>query len=486
VGLSDEFQVTVRLTLRPNAESRDAQPLSVLPHEAVVVEIEAPDFELTEGNTHSIDILDDRDSGWAVFGLKPLRAGPAEVRLRFFQKGNLLGQAQCDVLVLEQPVVAQPQQQPALPLAFGLNATPPKRILCVSLHNSHLHFSLYADGARVEIALPPIPFDHRSAVYTRRLYTQLSAQAETASGSGVEAQAAVAEVAQIGNLLWTDLIPPNLKRLWLDERADWAANPLLLVSDEPYIPWELVWPNEPGIDAPWGSHGPMSRWLGVDALHPARVGPSAQLTVSPWASLFPSDSALSHLPAEAALLRRLLPAGGERTLPTAHRQAVLDLLAAGECGWLHAGTHGLLDSGGEAEGASLLLEGDERLEPEVLVRTAVRAGLQKSRLGVFWNICHGGASGWSLTGVGGWAGRLIDGGASLFLAPQWTVTDKAALVFAERFYDHLTGGGEDSEDGQRGVAEAVQQARLATRELTGDPSWLAYALYAHPNARVAK
>lgn len=473
-----EFQVTVRLTLRPNAESRDAQQLSVLTRQPVVVELDAPDFIFTEGSTRSLDVSQEQDSPWAVFGLKPRQSGPAEVRLRFWQGSSYLGQARCDLLVVERPVTLQPQPQPALALAFGTNNTPPKRILNISLRGESLHFALCVDGAALKIPLPPVDLRTSPIRWMQRRYAGLNALAEQAAGSTFDAQAAAEDAQQLGNLLWNDLISENLQHLWLDERTAWAAEPLLIVSDEAYIPWELVWPNVAGVNAPWGAHGPLSRWLGVDSKHSARSGPSERLALSPWAGLIPQDSGISFLADEAAMLRRLLPAGGERSLPHTRRRAVLDLLAGGECGWLHAASHGLLDPGGDAEGASLLLEGDERLEPEVLVRTAVRAGLDKSRPGVFWNICHGGSAGWSLTGVGGWAGRLIDGGASLFLAPQWAVTDKAALRFAGTFYSQLTAP--DS----LGAAVAVQQARLAVQELTGDPSWLAYALYAHPNARV--
>lgn len=74
---------------------------------------------------------------------------------------------------------------------------------------------------------------------------------------------------------------------------------------------------------------------------------------------------------------------------------------------------------------------------------------------------------------GGWTNRLISNGAGLFIAPMWTVTDERALVFAQVFYNELLNGSI--------VAEAVRQARLATRT-PGDPTWLAYTVYAHPNA----
>lgn len=476
-ALGREFQVTVRLTLRPHAESRDAQKLSALTGRPLLVEIGGEGVFPTEGSTRSLDIPDDRDSDWAVFGLRAARSGPVEVRLRFFQNGNLLGQARCRVLVVEQAVDLPARQQPALPLAFDPDATPPKRILCISLRGERLHYSLYIDGAAADAPLPPVDLLTNPVSYTRRLFSRLSRLAHAASASPFDAAAAVEEVAQMGYLLWDSLIPHDLKTRWLDERSDWAQEPLLIVSDEAYIPWELVRSNQSKEHLAWGVHGPMSRWLGVDEMHPARSGPAARLTLRPWAGLFPADSDLSHLAAEAALVRGLLAGDGERTPTPLGRRAVLELLAAGECGWLHAVTHGLLDPSGEGEGASLLLEKGELLEPEALVGPAVRTGLQKSRPGVFWNLCHGAAAGWTLTGVGGWAGRLIDGGASLFLAPQWTVTDRAARRFAESFYTGLAASD------AAGVAVAAQQARLAAQDETGDPSWLAYALYAHPNAR---
>ena len=58
---------------------------------------------------------------------------------------------------------------------------------------------------------------------------------------------------------------------------------------------------------------------------------------------------------------------------------------------------------------------------------------------------------------------------------MWSVTDANALTFAETFYGELLGGAT--------VAEAVRSGRQAARA-AGDPTWLAYSVYAHPNARV--
>jgi hypothetical protein len=53
--------------------------------------------------------------------------------------------------------------------------------------------------------------------------------------------------------------------------------------------------------------------------------------------------------------------------------------------------------------------------------------------------------------------------------------DDGALKFAEAFYTALLAG--DC------VSDAVRQARLAARS-QGDPTWLAYTVFAHPHAVV--
>ncbi|MCB0073194.1 MAG: SDR family oxidoreductase, partial [Caldilineaceae bacterium] len=69
----------------------------------------------------------------------------------------------------------------------------------------------------------------------------------------------------MGWTLWADLIPVGLKQLYLRERADWAGKTLLLLTDEPYIPWELVWPYDRATRAAWVT-ATVERFGRIDAL----------------------------------------------------------------------------------------------------------------------------------------------------------------------------------------------------------------------------
>ena len=70
-------------------------------------------------------------------------------------------------------------------------------------------------------------------------------------------------------------------------------------------------------------------------------------------------------------------------------------------------------------------------------------------------------------------------GVGAVIAPLWSVEDALARDFARVFYDQLR-----SQPGGT-VGQAVRQARRHVRDAAPDnPTWLAYTLYAHPNARV--
>jgi CHAT domain-containing protein len=156
-------------------------------------------------------------------------------------------------------------------------------------------------------------------------------------------------------------------------------------------------------------------------------------------------------------------------------RAVMDLLRSGSYDWLHASAHGGFSSDSPDHSSVLWLQGGEALTPRHIVGPGVSDHLRQDRPAFFFNVCHSGRLGWDLTGLGGWADRLISEGAGLFLGPLWKVEDQTASKMAERFYECLVE--------RRTVAEAARQARIEARR-AGNSAWMAYSLYAHPNAKV--
>ncbi len=85
----------------------------------------------------------------------------------------------------------------------------------------------------------------------------------------------------------------------------------------------------------------------------------------------------------------------------------------------------------------------------------------------------------SFTGLGGWADRLVKHACvGAFVGAMWEVNDALALQFARRFYTALL---QDNAT----IAEAFRLAREEIRQAAPyNSTWLAYVLYADPEARV--
>jgi CHAT domain-containing protein len=83
----------------------------------------------------------------------------------------------------------------------------------------------------------------------------------------------------------------------------------------------------------------------------------------------------------------------------------------------------------------------------------------------------------SLTGLGGWAQQFLQVGAAGFVGAMWNVHDNPARDFAQSFYTKLLAG------------NTIGAATLGAREEIKryqDATWLAYTVYGHPSATVAR
>jgi len=92
---------------------------------------------------------------------------------------------------------------------------------------------------------------------------------------------------------------------------------------------------------------------------------------------------------------------------------------------------------------------------------------------VFLNACETGQRGLSLTHLGGWAERFTEAGCGAFIGTLWAVEDDAAQDFARVFYEEICRGAT--------LGDACSHARSKIRSETS-ASWLAYSLYADPQA----
>jgi hypothetical protein len=254
---------------------------------------------------------------------------------------------------------------------------------------------------------------------------------------------------------------------------------LLISSDEPWIPWEIVKPHE--LEEGTGrvlvdddflcAEFVVTRWLARRGVAEAVAVNGARL-VAPQSDLPSVQQERQYF--EVRLAEQAVPF---RAPVIQSKEDVLAALEDASTSLYHFACHGEYFDQNPDESV-LLLQNKEPFAPSDVIGS-VRAGVAQSKPLVFLNACHSGEAGFALTGLGGWAERFLNAGASAFVGTLWQVNDSLAADFAIRFYDELWQG--------RNLGTAFYNARMHIRKLDDtNPTWLAYTLYADPNGRVER
>jgi len=340
-----------------------------------------------------------------------------------------------------------------------------------------------------------VPFDAGPQAYIEQLYADLgllrqgtdTVRVGTRGGRKLATEAIERTLQRIGQRLWDKFIPSDLKLVYGRERATWqgAQRPwsMLVMSDESAIPWELVRPYGDDWDdaAFWCETFHFARWLPHQLDFPEQFPPAAWLPLARIATLAPTTyGELTAIPRERQILAELVARHTyqDHSPQRATLSSVLDILEGGTYDWIHAVSHGDFVAKSATNSSILWLDDKVSFSSEEITGPEIRRHLKTQRPAFVFNACHLGREGSGLSGSTGWVHQLIGSGASLFLAPLWTVTDELGPRFTQTFYDTLV-------DQRETAAAAVWAARQAVKQ-AGDPTWLAYSLYAHPNARVGQ
>jgi len=489
---TDRFSAVVRLRVDPSSLDSSSRRLDLSPDLPVQVRLNAPAFEVLDSDWQEIRVLPARDSPPVVFDLRPRDSGRHGVTFDFFQGGHALGTVSAVVEVARAPMASTDAAtsldlQPVSPAI-----APPDRTLRITWEEGKLGFTLIAEGGASWQRFKAVELRQDPSTYAQSLFETLESLSRgthpmtSALTSYHRIELAPDEVRTeletVGQSLW-ELLPRELRDRYGRERTEWKRGSLLILSDEPYLPWELVWPyGTEGTgwrdEEPWCLTLRLARWLCRDERGEGGwPGAPGRLQIRALACLTPQGSNLPAAEAEREILRKLAQQARLLDLspPDANLKTVLGLLERGGYDWLHVAAHGSFDVRDPDQRTALWLEGGRRaLTPRHLAGMGIASHLRRQRPGFFFNSCDSARLAWSLTGLGGWASRLVNLGAGLFLAPLWIVEDETARRLADLFYQGLERGAT--------VAEALCAARAALP--AENPSRLAYSLYGHPNARV--
>jgi serine/threonine protein kinase len=303
-----------------------------------------------------------------------------------------------------------------------------------------------------------------------------------------------------------DILPLALKDLsWVFRKRN--IKTILILSDDPHLPWELVKPIRTNPltgeveeeDDFWGQSFALTHWLrgrpavqrlSLDRVYAVAAGGTAgppvardmalAATPAPAPAVSGADGAEVGLPsveAELAVLRAL-PGMADRVvvLPASRRQ-LHEAFEKGGFDLFHLACHGAFGGGLSADSSVVLMEDGPFSAAELSPYAA--GPLRSASPLIFFNACHSGRTGFSLTRLGSWGARLVQLGCGGFVGALWPVTDRAAVCFARCFYRALCSGA--------AIGEAMRRAReQVRRDHPADPTWLAYRCFADPLARVGR
>jgi CHAT domain len=317
------------------------------------------------------------------------------------------------------------------------------------------------------------------AEYVASLYREIESRWLTSAG---DREAFQEELREFGGSLFSQLFPEPLQEaLW--QQKDRLRH-LMVLSSEPFIPWELVHLKEPGGPLPdetrFMAEIGLVRWLYTrDSAYPPQALHARPGRVRVLRPDYPSqDLHLPHTLPEAQFLHERL---GATPVASAARE-IRTLLRTGGFDILHFAGHGIADPSDIAR-AKILLQGRHEkgsyipayLSATTVAQQARLVGSDGSKPLIVLNACQTGRLGQQMSSLGGFAQAFLDRGAGAFISTMWSVGDAPASTFIQTLYEGLLN--------RQPMSAAATKARHKARH-SGDATWLAYAVYAHPHARL--
>jgi hypothetical protein len=266
--------------------------------------------------------------------------------------------------------------------------------------------------------------------------------------------------------------PPNFQRtFWriVDEKKPLKS--ISIVSDEPYMPWELMIPDDAGDEfhRPLGVEFAIGRWTPhTSVAAPQRMPMADSYAVAPTYVGRP-------LPLAADEAEMVVKDFNGALVDPATFAELNDKLHKRMAGLIHFACHGDIDSHGIQE---IILKDDVPLATIEVEGADFARDIRGARPLIFLNACEVGRLGPALVGPGGFSSTFINLGAGGVVAALWSVKDTVAHEVAKTFYQAV------QSTPQLPFAEILQaiRARAYEGEGPGEDSFAAYVFYGDPHA----
>ncbi len=472
VRLHERFSLLISLSASSSSETGVTMPLALPLGAAVDILIQPKHGLVLEGSGEATLTVSSKRKLPLQFKLRGVTPGPAQLQVLAFHKGQPLGKLLLRLTVLEAQVNSAMEYRSREQFLAPVNLHQPDLQLLILGYpgdeGPEFTFYLTAQNPALELnlkAFGPIRLKVNALHYFQDFFQDIE---QLPLNDSREKTIAAQRLAAKGTTLFRSLFPADLQQLIWSLRN--RIQSIEVQSVEPWIPWELC----KLYGHKWGRvvEGPflceafaITRWIPGIAKKPS-------LELKKIAVVVPSDSQLACALDERAYLLSLASSTRQVKCVPPTFLDLREALASGQYDSWHFSGHGSF-RGLDPNKSMILLENQETFTPEDLSGVVTNLGVTNPL--VFLNACQVGRSAMSLTDIGGWASQFLKAGAGTFIGPYWSIYDTPAFDFATALYSRLLSG--------MPIGKAVQQARVAIKS-AGDPTWLAYTVFADPLATV--
>lgn len=456
--MGQPFSLLASIVLTAGPSDAGIKPFDVPPEgQDVLLVVHAPGLRLLDNQRQTMHLSADGDSEPVMFELRAPAPGPRSVSVTAWLGGNYLGEQHVEITAerdrrpsTSRDVSAEISTEPtegAVSLVVRYDPTQ-------NAYRFEFRDEDNPDEVTSNLAYDPGP-------YVERLVDGLDIISK--GRGGYSAGEVRNYLVNAGATLWRELIPSRLREQFWDRQH--RIRQLTILSDRDAVPWELLYPIDPGHDAGFlVEQFPVMR--AIFARRPAR-----RLSLRPARFVLPDGSPPGAWD-EIDAMGRLLDPGQPSAAAISALTPLLDLIGSGDFGLLHFACHERVDP---ANGSSITL-GNQQFTPTLLTTAAIGRVLATSAPTVFMNVCRSAGHTATYNRLDGWASKFLEAGAAAFIGPLWAVSDGIAREFAQELYGQLQAGST--------LGEAVMRARQVAARQTDDPTWLAYSVYGDPRATI--
>jgi hypothetical protein len=366
----------------------------------------------------------------------------------------------------------QPPEPPKPSIDIELGAAPAD--LCVTItrrDSTGLHYSCHVRAPRFRAYADGVDEDWDFSMRTDELVRSYMKQfTKKKSDENVTGELRGAGID------FFDIAPQKFKdAFWALADAMQPFETISIVSQEPFIPWELMVPVRPDgteNERPLGADYCVARWTDRKNV----VAAPQQIRLTDCFIIAPDyenkTKLLKWAKDETAAVQKIFNPKAEVIDPAKFAAVTSKLQTELRC-LVHFVCHGQDDSAG-IQTIDLL---DQELSSNAVSGMQnLRKAFREKRPMVFLNACQVGRPTRALVGIGGFADAFMKIGASAVVAPLWSIGDETARVVAEEFYKGVKA------EPTRPFAAILRDIRRKAYDPGARDTYAAYCFYGDPKA----